>query len=231
MNQQQAAIYQRALVSRNPAAVIHVAWALHELGEKEPAYRLLERISATFGIDVPPVPIPAGFRRATAKEITKPVLAFARKALEHAMPIAKQQVAVVTNPDKTKRTVMALTEHHLDNHPARPSKGFKAGEGPAFLHPGISILTPINDPVAKNVSSTSNWVASPSGTYSNWVEREPVERRFGADVKPGGMSVEHEDAYRKALWSKAKPSWLIEGGIIGSALALFLLRKKLGLVH
>jgi len=116
-----------------------------------------------FGVDIPQVPIPEGYRRATEKEITKPVLHFAQKALQHALPIGKQQVTIVTNPDSSKRTVMALTEHHYDNHPPPAN-----GSGPPFLHPGISILTPIQD----------------------------------ITISGEGMSGEHEDAYRKALWSR-----------------------------
>ena len=92
--------------------------------------------------NMPSVPIPPGYRRATPKEITKPVLKFANVALQHALPIGKQQVTTVTNPDKTQHLVMALTEVHWDNHPPRPKQGFKAYEGPEFLHPGISMLVP-----------------------------------------------------------------------------------------
>ena len=92
--------------------------------------------------NIPVVPIPQGYRRATPKEVTKPVLKFAQKALEHALPVGKTQTAIVTNPDKTQRLIMALTEVHWDNHPPRPKKGFKAYEGPEFLHPGISLLVP-----------------------------------------------------------------------------------------
>ena len=95
------------------------------------------------------VPIPIGYRRATAKEITKPVLKFAQTALKHATPVGKKQTATITNPDKTQKLVMALTEVHWDNHPPRPKLGFKAYEGPEFLHPGISILVADFKPAEK----------------------------------------------------------------------------------
>ena len=110
--------------------------------------------TAVVGFGGPPpniqvVPIPIGYRRATAKEITKPVLKFAQTALKHATPVGKKQTATITNPDKTQKLVMALTEVHWDNHPPRPKLGFKAYEGPEFLHPGISILVADFKPAGK----------------------------------------------------------------------------------
>jgi hypothetical protein len=201
MNQHQETIYQKALTSGNRDAVIQVAWAFYGLGEIAVANVLIGHIATTFGIDVPPTPIPEGFRRATAKEITKPVLTFARKALEHCTPVGKQQTATVTEKDKSKHLVMALTEHHLDNHPARPKQGYSAGEGPVFLHPGISMLVP--------------------------KDNDAMGYGFGTDVKPGGMSIADETAFRKALWSNK--SLMIEGSAVAlSVLGLFLFRKQLG---
>jgi hypothetical protein len=98
----------------------------------------------------PPIPkvvmIPDGYRRARPEEITKPVLEFARLALQKAMPIGKQQSTIINShiniAEEKKgakgkvapRTMVALTEWHYDNHP-------NGGKGPAFWHPGISILT------------------------------------------------------------------------------------------
>lgn len=45
MNTQQEAIFQKAMLSRNPPAVLNVAWALSDLGETEPALALLDRVS------------------------------------------------------------------------------------------------------------------------------------------------------------------------------------------
>lgn len=92
--------------------------------------------------NIPVVPMPSGYRRAAPKEITKPVLTFANKALQHALPIGKQQTTTVAEKDGAHHLVMALTEVHWDNHPPRPKQGFKAYEGPEFLHPGISMLVP-----------------------------------------------------------------------------------------
>jgi len=160
MNLQQESIFRQALLSNNSQAILDVAMVFNELGEPILARLLIQHVEETaqfgFGITVPPVPIPPGYRRATAKEITKPVLEFARTSLLHAMPIAKQQIAIVTNPDKSKRKVMALTEHHLDNHPARPPT-YKAGTGPIFLHPGISML--VEATPAKKIATfqTQSW--------------------------------------------------------------------------
>jgi hypothetical protein len=93
------------------------------------------------------VPIPSGYRRATQKEITAPVLAFARAALEHALPIGKNQVTVVTNVDpkskaESQQMVLALTEWHYDNHPS-------GGKGPPYWHPGISMFVPIDSSLHK----------------------------------------------------------------------------------
>lgn len=140
---------------------------------------------------LPQVPIPQGFRRATAKEITKPVLSFARNALEHAMPIGKQQVAIVTHPNKKKQTVMALTEVHWDNHPARPNQGYKAGEGPPFQHPGISIL------VAKNETKA----ISPFQTQMPGLPTSNNE--FAGEE--GGLNEHEENLYRKLLWKEELP--------------------------
>lgn len=76
------------------------------------------------------VPVPAGFRRATAKEVTPHVQAFARKALSACLPIGKQQAA-----DVDGKVFMALTEWHYDDHVGNPGK--------PIWHPGISIFTPI----------------------------------------------------------------------------------------
>ena len=88
---------------------------------------------------VPPcpkiVPIPDGYRRAKPEEVTKGVLAFARVALEHALPIGKQQTTVINDSKKGPRTIIALTEWHYDNHPS-------GGKGPPYWHPGISMLVP-----------------------------------------------------------------------------------------
>jgi hypothetical protein len=144
MNPTYEIILQKALLSDNPQAILSVASLFNELNEPAFAKMLIQRIEYVgglfgFGITVPPTPIPPGWRRATAKEITKPVLTFAQTALVHATPIGKQQIAVVTNPNKSKVKVLALTEHHLDNHPARLPT-YKAGTGPVFLHPGVSML-------------------------------------------------------------------------------------------
>jgi hypothetical protein len=152
-----------------------------------------------FGAQPPPnlpqVPIPPGFRRATAKEITKPVLNFARTALEHAMPIGKQQVTTVTHPNKTKQTVMALTEVHWDNHPARPNQGYKAGEGPPFQHPGISIL------VAQTAPPTAA-----TAQFRTQMPGLPVSHNefagFGAEE---GLTEQEETLYRKLLWKEELP--------------------------
>jgi len=119
----------------------------------------------------PPIPkvvmIPDGYRRAKPEEITKPVLEFARLALEHAMPIGKQQSTVVNSHVNTSeekkgakgkvapRTMVALTEWHYDNHPA-------GGKGPEFWHPGISILTLKNQPAV-----SAQQVASIAGRYGS----------------------------------------------------------------
>lgn len=113
--------------------------------------------------NIPVVPMPAGYRRATPKEITKPVLKFAQTALQHALPVGKKQTATVTNPDKTQHLVMALTEVHWDNHPPRPKQGFKAYEGPEFLHPGISILVP-DFQVSSNPKKTVKFNPFPTQT-------------------------------------------------------------------
>jgi hypothetical protein len=143
--------------------------------------------------DVPAVPMPPGYRRAAPKEITKPVLKFAQTALQHALPVGKKQVATVTNPDKTQRLVMALTEIHKDNHPPRPKLGFKAYEGPNFLHPGISILVPDFKPKASKfnpfptqvpgfpATSSENIYAGQPGRYlkgCEWNQEEILEAIF-----------------------------------------------------
>jgi hypothetical protein len=96
------------------------------------------------------VPIPAGYRRAKPIEVTKQVLDFARTALEHALPIGKQQSTAIIGPLTTNdeklgakgkigpRMIIALTEWHYDNHPA-------GGKGDPFWHPGISMLVPTNE--------------------------------------------------------------------------------------
>jgi len=98
------------------------------------------------------VPIPSGYRRAKANEVTKPVLQFARLALEDALPIGKHQTTVInghTTTDEEKkgakgktaeRTIIAQTEYHYDNHPS-------GGKGDPYWHPGISILVPVKQPI------------------------------------------------------------------------------------
>lgn len=83
------------------------------------------------------VPIPGGFRRATPKEISKPVLDFARVALTHALPIGKQQTTSVDD-----KLFCALTEWHYDNHPS-------GSKGPPYWHPGISMLVATNSVLNK----------------------------------------------------------------------------------
>jgi hypothetical protein len=195
------AIFQKAFNSGNPHAILYVTGAFYDLGEMGKAEALRELLSVGFGIDVPPTPMPPGYRRATAKEITKPVLAFARKALEHAMPYGKQQIAVVTNPNKTKQTVMALTEHHLDNHPARPSQGYKAGEGPVFLHPGISMLVPNTNAIASATAIPLPKKLSPFPTQQQGL---PTSNNEFAGIPDRGMT---EDEFRRALW---KPQTFLE---------------------
>lgn len=75
------------------------------------------------------IPIPDGYRRATAKEITPAVQAFARKALAQCKPYGKLQVANVNG-----QMFAALTEWHYDDHVTQPGK--------PIWHPGISILVP-----------------------------------------------------------------------------------------
>jgi hypothetical protein len=168
MNEHYEVIFHQALQSGNPQAITTIAQLFHGIGEVGRANALMRHVQKLavpvgFGVDVPKVAMPAGYRRATAKEITKPVLKFANKALEHALPIGKLQVATVTNADKTQHVVGALTEVHYDNHPPRPKQGYKAYEGPEFLHPGISMLVP---------DFHSNPAIASNATPDQWAHRQ-----------------------------------------------------------
>lgn len=165
-------VFHQALQSVNPQAIINIAHIFNERGDQRHANALLkhaQRVATGFGVDIPSVPIPPGYRRAGPKEITKPVLKFANKALQHALPIGKQQLTIITKPDKTQQVVMALTEVHYDNHPARPKQGYKAYEGPEFLHPGISILVSESQP-SETVASNTGYrfpTEAPGTLHSN----------------------------------------------------------------
>ncbi|VVB55266.1 Putative peptidoglycan binding domain protein [uncultured archaeon] len=152
-----------------------------------------EQYAANFGVDIPQVPMPSGYRRATAKEITKPVLSFARIALQHATPIGKQQVTTVTQPTGKHQQVMALTEVHYDNHPPRPSEGYKAAEGPPFLHPGISMLVPKQQAI------------NPYRTQMPGLPESHNEfAGFGAELE--GLRPNEETIYRTTLWAPTTQS-------------------------
>lgn len=116
------------------------------------------------------VPAPAGYRRATAKEISPKVQSFAASSLSKLSTISKKSGQAATIGKQYSGVVngkqyLAQSEWHFDNHPK--------GGGPAFWHFGVSIYVPSNPTPAP-----SN---SPHYTASLFNTSDPSLKQFQTD--------------------------------------------------
>lgn len=89
------------------------------------------------------VPIPKGYRRALAKEITPVVQRAAVRALQQALPIGKLQATEVNG-----KVYAFQTEWHYDDHVTKPGK--------PIWHPGISTLVPTVQPKASSILASQS---------------------------------------------------------------------------
>jgi hypothetical protein len=113
------------------------------------------------------VPIPAGYRRATPKEITPKVQRAAVRALQQALPIGKMQATEVDG-----KLYTFVTEGHYDDHVTQPGK--------PIWHPGISTLVPTVQPKTGSAAASDKLYAQAQAIKSK--KGKVAGDEFGDDV-------------------------------------------------
>jgi hypothetical protein len=113
------------------------------------------------------VPMPVGYRVLTPKETTVAVQAFARQALQKALPIGKRVATIIDG-----KPIEAITEYHYDDHVPNPN-----GTKTAWWHPGITIITPKN--ILSQSALAKKAAATPAKTNAGKiaVNYDPLSRQ------------------------------------------------------